>query len=688
MPDYLAPGVYVEEVDLKPPSIEGVSLSAAGLVGATQRGPTVGRPVLVTSSADFRRRFGAPFPATSSVFATGELPHAVDGFFANGGSRLYVVRVAPTGTTPARIATHGGLVTRLLANVNVGDTTIKPATLRGLRPGVNITLRMVSNGVTYTSTPRAIAANGINRDTGIVTLAGGAIDITPAGPSAYLTNLTAVQTDIATIDPLTGAVSTGPRPASLTLVAADGGAWGSDLVVTAQHQPAARTALASFISGALDNNKISVASSAGFYPNAWVEIDRGSGAAKTYRKLLSVDGPVLTLAGNAIAATDVAPAPATGTTLFTVCEFSLSASYNTTTERWPGLTLEAVPGRSVQEVLQRSALIAVATGGMPAATDPMVFPSGDDGLNLAVTTPGVDAAPTASEIVGADNGPGQRSGIQALLDVDEIGLIAAPGWGDQSVQQALIDQCELLKYRVALLDPQPVGGIGPDIPTVQTQRLQFDTKYAAFYYPRIVVTTTEANRAIGSSGHVAGLVARIDQERGVFKTPANEVLLGILDVEAVINRAEHEVLNPEPYNINVIRDFRDQGRGIRVYGGRIITSLTDWKYLAVRRLMILIEKSIELGTQWAVFEPNGPLLWSRLIDSVSIFLRRLWHDGALLGLKPEQAFYVRCGTDTMSQDDIDNGRLIMEIGVAPVKPAEFVIIRISQTASGALVQEG
>ena len=687
MPDYLAPGVYVEEIDLKPPSIEGVSLSAAGLVGASQRGPTVGRPVLVTGSADFRRRFGAPFPAVSPVYATGELPHAVDGFFANGGSRLYVMRVAPAGTTPARIATRGGLITRLLANANVGDTRIRPATLRGLRAGVNITLRMVSNGVTYTSTARAIAANGINRDTGVVTLAG-AIDVTPAGPGAYLTNLTAVQTDISTVDPATGAVQTGARPASLTLVAADGGAWANALVVTAQHQPAARSALVAFVSGAADDNKIQIASTAGFYPNAWVEIDRGSGAARFYRKLLSVDGPVLTLSGDAMAAADVTPAPAAGTTLFTICEFSLTASYDTTTERWPGLTLEAVPGRSVQEVLQRSALIAVAAGGMPVTTDPLVYPSGDDGLNLAVTTPGVDAAPTASDIVGADNGPGQRTGIQALLDVDEIGLIAAPGWGDRSVQQALIDQCELLKYRVALLDPQPVGGVGPDIPTVQTQRLQFDTKYAAFYYPRLVVTTAEASRAMGPSGHVAGLVARIDQERGVFKTPANEVVFGILDVEMVINRAEHEVLNPEPYNINVIRDFRDQGRGIRVYGGRIITSLSDWKYLAVRRLMILIEKSIELGTQWAVFEPNGPLLWSRLIDSVSIFLRRLWHDGALLGLKPEQAFYVRCGTDTMSQDDIDNGRLIMEIGVAPVKPAEFVIIRISQTASGALVQEG
>jgi len=596
------------------------------------------------------------------------------------------MRVAPAGTTPARIATRGGLITRLLAPVSIGDTTVKPATLRGLRAGVNITLRMVKDAVPYASTPRAIAVNGIDRNTGIVTLAG-AIDITPVGPAAYLPNLTAVATDIGTVDPNTGAVGTAARPASLTLAAADGGAWGNGLVVTAQHQSAARSELDAFISGGADNNKIRIKSTAGFYPNAWVEIDRGAAVAKIYRKALAVDGPVLTLSGNTLAATDINPAPVGGTTLFTVCEFALTAAYGTTTERFSGMTLEAVPGRSVQEVLQRSTLIGVVAGSMPATTDPLVFPSGDDGLTLAVTHAGRGCRSfrqrhrrhrqwpgAAHRHLGATGRRGNRADRRARL-------------GDQVVQQSLIDQCELMKYRIALLDPAPVSGAGPDIPTVQTQRLRFDTKYGSFFYPRVTVRTEEGSRNIGPSGHVAGLIARIDQERGVFKTPANEVLRGTLDVETIVNRTEHEVLNPEPYNINVIRDFRDQGRGIRLYGGRMITSLSDWKYTSVRRLFILIEKSIERGTQWAVFEPNGPLLWSRLIDSVSTFLTRLWHDGALLGLKKEQAFFVRCGTDTMSQDDIDNGRLIMEIGVAPVKPAEFVVIRISQQASGALVEE-
>src|SRR5205085_8152932 len=218
----------------------------------------------------------------------------------------------------------------------------------------------------------AIAANGIDRDTGIVTLAG-AVDVTPAGPTSYLPNLAAVITDISAADPATGAVQTGARPNSLTLVAADGGAWANALSVTAQHISAARAELDAFISGAVDNNLIRVKSAAGFYPNAWVEIDRGAGAAKLYRKVLGVNGPVLRLSGSALAAPDVAPAPVGSTTLFTVCEFGLTVTYDTTTERFTGLTLEAVPGRSVQEVLQRSTLISVAAP-MPGATDPLTYP--------------------------------------------------------------------------------------------------------------------------------------------------------------------------------------------------------------------------------------------------------------------------------------------------------------------------
>jgi phage tail sheath protein FI len=271
-------------------------------------------------------------------------------------------------------------------------------------------------------------------------------------------------------------------------------------------------------------------------------------------------------------------------------------------------------------------------------------------------------------------------------------MIAVPGWGDQSVQEAMIEQCERLKYRVAFLDPEVVTlgppATPPTLTEIQNQRKRFDTKYAAVYYPRVVVRdANNASKAIGGSGHMTGVCARVDNTRGVFKAPGNEVVRNILDLEVIVTKGEHEVLNPAPNNINVFRDFRNEGRGLRIYGARCITSLSDWKYLSVRRLFIFIERSLEIGTQCAVLEPNDQRLWARLTDSVDTFLTRQWRDGALLGEKKEHAFYIRCGTETMTQDDIDNGRLIMEIGIAPVKPAEFIILRISQTASGSFTEE-
>jgi phage tail sheath protein FI len=524
---YLAPGVYVEEVDLKPPSIEGVSLSTAGFVGATLRGPSTGRPVLVTSAPDFRRQFGGAFPVSSPAAAAGELPLAVDGFFANGGSVLYVVRVAPAGTTAAAITTQGGMVTRLVstAPAAVGATTFRPTTLRGLRDGVDITFSMVNNGVTYTSAPVAIAVGGIDRALGTVTLAA-PITMTPAGgPSSFLPALTTVTSNANGVAAGTGAITTGGRPASLTLNAASGGSWGNDLAVSVQTGSAAGSEYVALLAAAVDANQVQVKSTAGFYLLAWVEIDRGSGADRTYHQVRAINGPVLTLSGAVMtAAANLDPNPGTGKTMISTCEFSVAARYGTTVERFTGLTLENVPGRSVAQVLAGSGLIAVDAASLAAiaGTDPLHFPSGDDGLNLLVTTPGADAAPAATDIRGTDNGPGHRTGIQALLDIPSIGIIAAPGWGDQQVQQALIDQCELLRYRVALLDPELSGGVGPNIQTVIDQRKRFDTKYAALYYPRIVVATPDGNRPMGPSGHMAGLIARIDNLRGVFKTPANE----------------------------------------------------------------------------------------------------------------------------------------------------------------------
>ena len=257
----------------------------------------------------------------------------------------------------------------------------------------------------------------------------------------------------------------------------------------------------------------------------------------------------------------------------------------------------------------------------------------------------------------------------------------------------MIDQCEGLKDRFAILDPKPKNvnpDIAPDLNDIQNQRQNYDTKYAAIYYPRLLVydPVTKIDIKIPPSGHIAGIYARSDIERGVYKAPANEVIRGITGLELTVNKGEQDILNPSPVNINVLRDFRSAGRGYRVWGARVITSDPDWKYINVRRLFIFIEESIDQGTQWVVFEPNDEPLWQRVKRVITAFLTQVWRDGALMGRKAEEAFYVKCDRTTMTQNDIDNGRLIVLIGIAPVKPAEFVIFRIGQWTGGSSLEEG
>ncbi len=289
---------------------------------------------------------------------------------------------------------------------------------------------------------------------------------------------------------------------------------------------------------------------------------------------------------------------------------------------------------------------------------------------------------TNNTYVGIDDRePENRTGIQSLRNEDEISIVACPGQISPVIQGALINHCERMRYRFAVLD----GPVPPrdTINDAQDQRQQFDTKYAAIYHPWLLVRDPFPNNLatvmdfpIPPSGHTMGVYARTDTERGVHKAPANEVVKGIIGLRRILNKSEHDILNPYPVNINVTRDFRPNFRGIRVWGGRVITSDPDWKYVNVRRLFIFIESSIDRGLQWVVFEPNAEPLWARVRRTISNFLTAVWRNGALEGTNPEEAFFVKCDRTTMTQTDIDNGRLICVIGVAPVKPAEFVIIRI------------
>jgi phage tail sheath protein FI len=299
---------------------------------------------------------------------------------------------------------------------------------------------------------------------------------------------------------------------------------------------------------------------------------------------------------------------------------------------------------------------------------------------------------------GVDNiDPLLRTGLFSLKNEEEISLVALPGRVSQFIQDALINHCELMRYRFAVLDSEPGAdpNEGAALPEVQFQRQQFDSKYAALYYPWLRLRNPYPGNpalpgdvSIPPGGHVLGIYARSDVTRGVHKAPANEVIAGIRGLQRKLTKGEHDILNPSPVNINVLRDFREQFRGNRVWGARVITSDAEWKYVNVRRLFIYIERSLELGLQWVVFEPNDYDLWARVRRSISDFLTAVWRSGGLMGKTAEEAYFVRCDRTTMTQADIDNGRLIVVIGIAPVKPAEFVIIRIGQWQGGSSIEEG
>lgn len=303
----------------------------------------------------------------------------------------------------------------------------------------------------------------------------------------------------------------------------------------------------------------------------------------------------------------------------------------------------------------------------------MALAGGNDG-----TRPGVAA------YEGEDTGRG-KTGLMMFEDIEDISIVAAPGvthgmadtsWRKtaQAVVGKLIGHCERMRYRVAIID----SGDAQSVSEVRSMKAKIDSArgHGALYYPwvRIMDPITRQELNLPPSGFVAGIYARNDIERAVHKAPANEIVRGAIGFETTLNKAQQEVLNPE--GVNCFRFF--EGRGFRLWGARTVSSDPEWKYVNVRRYFCYLERSIDKGTQWAVFEPNGEALWANVRRTIEDFLLNEWQNGALLGDKPEKAYFVRCDRSTMSQNDLDNGRLICLIGVAPLKPAEFVIFRIGQ----------
>jgi phage tail sheath protein FI len=321
---------------------------------------------------------------------------------------------------------------------------------------------------------------------------------------------------------------------------------------------------------------------------------------------------------------------------------------------------------------RKAAAVDEASGDAPAEDSPAPPPEPD--------------FLTVDDIVGD---PAERTGLGGLEALDDVRLVVCPdlmvGYDDsdeakgriKNVQQKLIDHCKLMKYRFTILDTPP------DLNAQQAKEwrefLNFDSDYAALYYPWLVIPDlggSGSTKTVPPSGHLAGIYNRSDTERGVHKAPANEVVSGAVGVEFAISKGEQDVLNP--IGVNCIRTF--PGRGIRVWGARTLSSNSAWRYVNVRRLFITVEASMDAGLQWVVFEPNDSTLWAKVRRDVTSFLRGVWRSGALFGNTPEQAFYVKCDEDLNTKEVRDLGQLIIEVGMCPTKPAEFVVFRITQWA--------
>ena len=581
MAEYLSPGVYVEEYDSGATPMQGVGTSTAGFVGLAERGPVSGQPQLVTSFADYKRMYGG-YLSEAAYGMNRFLPYAVEQFFANGGSRAYIMRAVPEDAKAAS----------------------------------------VTSGV-------------------------------------------------------------------LKISAANPGVWAEDLRVTVSPASKAKTQVLS-VSGA----DLTLKNADGFNPGDVVELFDGKTTA--YAAVKSVLDRVVTL--DAPCALDVADAKVGTAKYIRTCEISITARLGESVETFENLSLKPGALNYVCDRTAKSDLIRVELTEVKAApavkdkdgkeapakaaASPVPFAQcGGNGGELVLTLQGgsngsvLNAGPAT--FTGKDGGPGKRTGLQAFLENAAVSILAIPGVTAPEVQAALIGFCESRKSCFALLDvPMELKKTND----VAAFRDMYDSSYAAMYHPWLEMYDAGAKRPayFPPSGAMAGIYARTDVERGVHKAPANEVVRGCTGLSCTYNEAEQDILNP--IGVNLIRAFT--GRGIRVWGARTISSNGLWKYLNVRRLFIYVEESIRANTSWVVFEPNSSALWSRVTRTIETFLATCWRDGALAGSSPSEAFFVECGPTTMTQDDIDNGRLICQIGIAPVKPAEFVIFRITQkTAS-------
>lgn len=483
-----------------------------------------------------------------------------------------------------------------------------------------------------------------------------------------------------------GAAAAKATAGVLQIEAANPGEWGNKIRVTVEASSKAKTQVI-----AVNGADLKLKNADGFNQGDVVELFDGK--AKAYATIVSSLDNIVTL--DAPCTLNVADEKIGTPKYIKTCELTLTVKLDDVVETYANVSLCPEAGNFVSARARKSDLvtIAVTEAKAPAApkegkdekapapakagATPIELVGGAAVIALAGGSDGKVANVSPNVYMGEDNGPGKRSGLAAFLENVDVSIMAIPGVTAPEVQAALIAHCENCKSCFAILDV-PIDRKKTN--DVVEFRDMYDTTYAAMYHPWLEMFDPLAKRSayFPPSGAMAGIYARTDNERGVHKAPANEIVRGCTGLSCNYNEGEQDILNPK--GVNLVRAFT--GRGIRVWGARTMSSNGLWKYVNVRRLYIYIEESIKANTNWVVFEPNSEVLWGRVTRTIEMFLATCWRSGALAGSTPSEAYFVECGPTTMTQDDIDNGRLICNIGIAAVKPAEFVIFRITQhTAS-------
>jgi hypothetical protein len=467
---------------------------------------------------------------------------------------------------------------------------------------------------------------------------------------------------------------------TLRVRAMNEGRWGNNIWVRCQQATAARTLLTLDLEVGAGEARVN--SVKGFERGALVRIyDREN---SDYVVVTEVDDRTIRWA----AATPIVRRyRAAGPTYLEVLEFEVFASLKDRREAFRGLQMSPLSRRYAPRIINDESQLIRLEDLASSAPLPHNLPQAEPAAKLTGGRDGIDVL-TAEDFVGHDHGPGDRTGLMALGAVEQVGLLSVPDImlayqrtpGPQAdrdvqrVQDAMIDLCENLKDRFAILDAPPTK----DVEEVRKWRRRLTSSYAAMYYPWIVIDSAASVFSMcPPSGHVAGIYARCDLKEGVHKAPANEVIQGAVGLMLNMNEDHLGQLNAD--GINAVRGF--PGRGIRVWGARTTSDDPDWRYINVRRLFIMLRRSLEEGTQWAVFEPNDPRTWERLSQTVDEFLKRLWADGYFAGATPEDSYFVRCDGSTNTAETRAVGQMLIEVGVAPAIPTEYIIFNVVQKMS-------